>query len=90
MVGTIIGTIIFGPSSVSSPAWSCRAEQNISMLVTVVLGILGALIGYFIWPTRSVATTPTGIDWIALVIGVAVAAVLIVVYGNVTGKKQVR
>jgi uncharacterized membrane protein YeaQ/YmgE (transglycosylase-associated protein family) len=54
-----------------------------------VLGILGSLIGTFIYHSLGGGDTK-GVDWIALIIGVIVAAVLIVIYGNVTGKKSVR
>ena len=55
-------------------------KQNISTLVTVILGILGALVGSWLYTAVSGNEDTSGIDWIALIIGVIVAAVLIVIY----------
>ena len=63
-------------------------RQNISMLMTVVLGAVGALAGSAIYSALSGRTDTAGIDWIALAIGVVVAAVAILVYGMVTGRER--
>jgi uncharacterized membrane protein YeaQ/YmgE (transglycosylase-associated protein family) len=63
-------------------------RQNISLLMTVVLGAVGALAGSAIYSALSGRTDTSGIDWIALGIGVVVAAVAIVVYGMVTGREH--
>jgi uncharacterized membrane protein YeaQ/YmgE (transglycosylase-associated protein family) len=55
-------------------------RQNISTLMTVILGIIGALIGSWLWTGVFNKGDTSGIDWIALIMGVIVAAVLIVVY----------
>ena len=81
MVGTIIGAIIVGAIVGALARLVLPGKQNITMLVTIVLGILGALIGYFIYHSLGGGDTE-GIDWIALIIGIVVAAVLIVIYGT--------
>jgi uncharacterized membrane protein YeaQ/YmgE (transglycosylase-associated protein family) len=63
-------------------------RQNISLLMTVILGAVGALAGSAIYSAISGRTDTSGIDWIALAIGVVVAAVAILVYGMVTGRQQ--
>ena len=63
-------------------------RQNISLLMTVVLGAVGALAGSAIYSAISGTTDTGGIDWIALGIGVVVAAVAILVYGMMTGRQQ--
>ena len=63
-------------------------KQNISTIMTVVLGAVGALAGSAIFHAISGRSDTAGIDWIAFFIGVAVAALAIVGYGAVTGKNQ--
>ena len=58
--------------------------------MTVVLGALGSVIGAFIYYKASGRSDTAGIDWISGLIGVIVAAALIVGYGMITGKKQTR
>ena len=77
----IIGTIIFGAVVGALARLVLPGRQNISILVTVVLGILGALIGYFIYHSLGGGDT-NGIDWIARIISIIVAAVLVVIYGT--------
>ena len=52
------------------------------MLVTVILGIVGALLGYWLAGLLGVNDTK-GIDWIRWIISVAVAAVLVTGYERV-------
>ena len=84
IIGSIIAGIVVGVlARVVLPG-----KQNISILITIVLGIVGALIGWWLAGLLGVADTG-GVDWIRWLISVVVAAVLIVVYGAVTGRKQV-
>jgi uncharacterized membrane protein YeaQ/YmgE (transglycosylase-associated protein family) len=63
-------------------------RQNISVLMTVILGAVGALAGSWIYAAVSGKTDTNGIDWISFFIGVVVAAVAIVVYGMITGRSS--
>ena len=83
-----IGTIIFGAVIGVLARLLLPGRQNISLIITVILGILGALIGYWLAGLLGVCSTG-GIDWIRWVISIAVAAVLVVIYISVTGRKQV-
>jgi len=56
-----------------------RGKQQISLLMTIVIGIVAALIGTFIAVRLGVANTP-GIDWIELFIQVGLAAVGVTLY----------
>jgi len=49
-------------------------RQNISLLMTIILGAVGALAGSAIYRAISGNSDTSGIDWIALAIGVVVAA----------------
>ncbi len=88
-IGEIIGTIIFGAVIGVLARLVLPGKQNINAIVTVILGILGALIGYWVWGLISDKGNTPGIDWIRWFISVAAAALLVVGYGSITGKKQV-
>ena len=90
MLTTIIVTVILGAIIGALARLVLPGKQNISTLVTVILGILGALIGSWLYTAVSGNDGTTGIDWIALIIGVIVAAVLIVVYERVIANRTTR
>ncbi len=48
-MGQIIGTIIFGAVIGILARLVLPGKQQYGMIVTVVLGIAGALIGYWVW-----------------------------------------
>lgn len=89
MVTTIIVTVILGAIIGALARLVLPGKQNISTLVTVILGILGALIGSWVWTGLLGGGDTAGIDWIALIIGVIAAAVLIVAYTSMTDRKRV-
>lgn len=63
-------------------------RQNISLVMTIILGAIGALAGSAIYRALSGNPDTSGIDWIALAIGVVVAALAIGVYVAMTGRKS--
>jgi uncharacterized membrane protein YeaQ/YmgE (transglycosylase-associated protein family) len=83
MLITIIVTVILGAIIGALARLVLPGKQNISTLVTVILGILGALAGSWLYTALSGKSGTSGIDWIALILGVIVAAILIVVYERV-------
>lgn len=89
MITTIIVTVILGAIIGALARLVLPGRQNISTLVTVILGILGALIGSWIWTAVLGGGETRGIDWIALFIGVLVAALLIMAYSAATGRRRV-
>jgi uncharacterized membrane protein YeaQ/YmgE (transglycosylase-associated protein family) len=62
-------------------------RQNISLLMTVILGAIGSLIGSWIYLLATGKSDTSGIDWIAGLIGVIAAAALILIYGAVSGRR---
>jgi len=56
-------------------------KQNISLIMTIVVGVVGAIGGGLIYEAFGGGET-SGIDWIRLFVSVAVAAILVVLYGN--------
>ncbi len=60
MVGNIIGTIIFGAVIGVLARLVIPGKQAMGWVITVVLGIIGALIGYWVWEGSSARGTPEG------------------------------
>ena len=81
---TILVTVVLGALIGALARLVLPGKQSISTLVTVILGVVGALIGAFL-----VNGTKTDFSFLAGVGGIVVAAVLIVLYGMVMGRKQV-
>jgi uncharacterized membrane protein YeaQ/YmgE (transglycosylase-associated protein family) len=90
MLTTIIVTVILGAIIGALARLVLPGKQNISTLVTVILGIVGALIGSWVWTGLLNKGDTSGIDWIALFIGVAAAAILIVIYERMVAGRTTR
>lgn len=78
----IIGAIIGLLGRLVAPG-----KQNISILVTVIVGILAALLGTWIASMLDLAETD-GIDWIELLIQIALAAIGVVIAANMLGRRR--
>ena len=86
IIGVIIAGIIIGLLG----KWVAPGSRdNIPLWLTVVCGIGGVLIGYFVAAALGVAATP-GIDWVRWIISVLVAAVLVMIAASVTGVRRGR
>jgi uncharacterized membrane protein YeaQ/YmgE (transglycosylase-associated protein family) len=81
----LVAGIIIGPLA----RLVLPGKQNISVVMTVVLGAVGALAGSAIFGALSNRSDTPGIDWMAFFIGIVVAALAIVGYSTATGKKHV-
>ena len=88
MLTTIIITVILGAIIGFLARLVLPGRQDISTLMTVVLGIVGALVGSWLWTGVFNKGNTSGIDWIALLMGVVVAAVLIVIYERVVAGRR--
>jgi uncharacterized membrane protein YeaQ/YmgE (transglycosylase-associated protein family) len=62
-------------------------RQDISLLMTIILGALGSLVGSWIFYTVTGKSDTSGIDWISFLIGIVVAAALILIYGSIRGRR---
>ena len=89
MVMDIIGTIIFGAVIGVLARLVIPGKQAMGWVITVVLGIIGALIGYWVWEGLLDKGDTGGIDWIRWIISIAAAAVLTLGYTAMTSKKRV-
>lgn len=86
-MGAIIGTIIFGAVIGVLARVVLPGKQAYGWIVTVVLGIGGALIGYWLSDLLGVRDT-SGIDWIRWILSIAAAAILATVYTAITKKPK--
>ena len=86
MLLSFIGMIIAGAVLGALARLVMRGEQNISILWTIVLGAVGALVGGAIASVFGVAHT-NGFDWIRWALSLVAAIVAISVYLGITGRK---
>jgi len=86
-IGGIITAIVIGAIIGALARLVLPGKQNISILLTIVVGIISAIIGTLLASAIGVADTP-GIDWIELILQVAVAAVGVTVVGSLNGRRR--
>jgi uncharacterized membrane protein YeaQ/YmgE (transglycosylase-associated protein family) len=84
IIGVIIAGIIIG---LLGKFVAPGDRDNIPLWLTVLCGIGGVLIGYYVAAALGVAATP-GIDWVRWIISIVVAAVLVMVAATVTGRSK--
>jgi uncharacterized membrane protein YeaQ/YmgE (transglycosylase-associated protein family) len=82
IIGALIAGIIIGPLA----RLVLPGRQNISLGMTILIGAVGAFLGGLVADWMDVGET-SGIDWIKLAIQVAVAAVLVLLYGSMAGRR---
>jgi uncharacterized membrane protein YeaQ/YmgE (transglycosylase-associated protein family) len=84
ILGVIVAGIIIGLLG----KWVAPGSRdNTPLWLTVLCGIGGVLIGYYLAAALGVAATP-GIDWVRWIISIVVAAVLVMVAATVTGRRS--
>jgi len=81
IVGGLIAGIIIGPLA----RLVLPGKQNISIGMTILIGAVGAILGGFLADAIGVGDTD-GIDWIKHAIQVGVAAVVVLIYGSMSGR----
>lgn len=87
-MGELIGLIIFGAVIGALARLVMPGKQGIGILWTILLGVLGAIAGYFLAGLLGVEDT-AGIDWIRWIISIVVAVLLISIYIGMAGRKRV-
>jgi len=89
-MGQIIGTIIFGAVIGILARLVIPGKQAMGMIITIVIGIIGALIGYWLWGLISSEGNEdtSGIDWIRWIISIIVAVVLTLIYTGATRERS--
>src|SRR5262245_27688137 len=84
IIGVIIAGIIIG---LLGKFVAPGRRDDIPLWLTVLCGIGGVLIGYFIAAALGVEAT-NGVDWIRWIISIVVAAVLVVIAAGITGNRK--
>lgn len=63
-------------------------RQYFGWIVTILLGIGGAVIGHWLWYTVFDNEDTDGIDWIQLFLSIGAAAVLMVIWAAIFARKR--
>jgi uncharacterized membrane protein YeaQ/YmgE (transglycosylase-associated protein family) len=82
IIGVIVAGIIIG---LLGKFVAPGSRDNTPLWLTILCGIGGVLIGWFIYTAFGGNGSP-GIDWVRWLIAIAVAAVLVVIASTVTGR----
>lgn len=82
IIGVIIAGIIIGLlGKLIAPG----DKDNIPIWLTIVCGIAGVLVGWFIYSAFG-GDGSNGIDWVRWIVAVIVAAVFVVIASTLTGR----
>jgi uncharacterized membrane protein YeaQ/YmgE (transglycosylase-associated protein family) len=87
-VSGIISAIIVGAIIGALGRLVLPGRQNISIVLTILVGIVAAIIGSLLANVLGVGDT-NGIDWIELIIQVALAAVGVSMVAGLRGRSRV-
>ncbi len=63
-------------------------RDNIPIWLTIICGIVGVLLGYWIASALGVGET-SGVDWVRWLISIAVAAIAVMIAASVTSRRAV-
>jgi uncharacterized membrane protein YeaQ/YmgE (transglycosylase-associated protein family) len=85
MLWTVVFALVAGAVVGPLARLVLPGRQSVSVLMTIVLGAAGSLVGTLIYYSISGDHAATSVDWVSGVIGVVVAAALILGYGRVRG-----
>ena len=86
MIGTIISAIIVGLIIGALARLVMPGQQNIGIIMTIVLGILGSLIGSWLTYQFGYSNANGGWEVIPFIVGIVVAIVLIAAYLSLRGR----
>jgi uncharacterized membrane protein YeaQ/YmgE (transglycosylase-associated protein family) len=81
VIGTIVGGLVLGVIVGSLARLVLPGKQDISLVITIVIGFIGAILGGVLAEVVGVRETE-GIDWIKLVFQVGFAAIGVTAYGK--------
>ena len=63
-------------------------KQNIGMLLTILVGIVSALIGTALARAMGIATATSGVDWMELLVQLVVAVVGVALVSAILGRRK--
>jgi uncharacterized membrane protein YeaQ/YmgE (transglycosylase-associated protein family) len=84
----IIMAIVIGAIIGALARFVLPGRQNIGILLTIIIGIVAALLGTWLAQQVGVATT-SGIDWIEIVFQVGLAALAILLLAGIGSRRRV-
>jgi len=87
VIGTIIAAIVGGAIIGALGRLILPGKQNISLLMTIGIGIVASVVGALILSAFGYSNGNGGIAWLKVLFGAVLAAGGIMLYGNMTGKK---
>jgi uncharacterized membrane protein YeaQ/YmgE (transglycosylase-associated protein family) len=86
IIGVIVAGIVIG---LLGKFVAPGNRDNIPIWLTILCGIGGVLIGWFIYTAFGGNGSP-GIDWVRWIIAIVVAAVLVMIASGITGRSRAR
>jgi uncharacterized membrane protein YeaQ/YmgE (transglycosylase-associated protein family) len=86
IIGLLIAGIIIG---LLGKFVAPGARDNTPIWLTILCGIGGVLLGWYVAGALGVANT-NGVDWIRWIISIVIAAVLVVIASTLTGRNTGR
>jgi uncharacterized membrane protein YeaQ/YmgE (transglycosylase-associated protein family) len=87
MIGTIISAIVVGLIVGALARLIMPGKQNIGVIMTIVLGMLGSFIGTWVTYKLGYTNSNGGFKIIPFLVGIIVAIILIAVYVGITGRR---
>ena len=85
MLWTIVFAVVAGAAVGALARLALPGRQSVSLPLTIAVGAAGSLVGTLIYYSISGDRDTVAVDWTSGLIGVAVAAILILGYGRVRG-----
>jgi len=86
-IGGIISAIVVGLIIGALGRLFAPGRQRISILLTIIIGILAALLGTWIAQNIGVAVTE-GVDWIELVLQIGLAVIGVMIAARMMGSRR--
>ncbi|MDX1885277.1 GlsB/YeaQ/YmgE family stress response membrane protein [Mycolicibacterium sp. 120270] len=90
MIGTILSALVVGAIVGALARLIMPGKQSIGVIMTIVLGVLGSVIGSWLTYQLGYQNSNGGWEVIPFLVGIVVAIILIAIYVAVTGRKNTR
>lgn len=87
MIGTIVGAVIIGFLVGGLARLIMPGRQNIGVVMTVILGALGAFLGTWVSYKLGYSNQNGGFKVIPFLVGTVLACIFIAIYLGVTGRR---
>jgi uncharacterized membrane protein YeaQ/YmgE (transglycosylase-associated protein family) len=88
MIGTILGAVIVGLIIGALARLIMPGKQNIGVIMTVLLGVLGSFLGTWLTYQMGYSNSNGGFEVIPFLVGIVIAVILIAIYVGITGRRN--